>query len=255
MIAMTIYACLVLVAIAFPARATEFTAMTTPLPPYSINKGLHVHGISVDVLAMLMTLSGSPMTTDDVKLMLWSHAFQLTERGPKRIMLNLPRTPKLEPLFKWVGPIHTANYVVIGRQTAKPVNSLSDLHKRKTATIRDTLPEKTLLEAGVPKSSLKPSLTHVIPLKKLKAKMVDYFVHSDASATYMLDKMSMKHSDYKILHTFLQVPLYYGFSKDTSDAFIERLNQNLVKIKAPGKDGMSRFDHIVKKYLPKGMVQ
>lgn len=254
-IATAIIALVVAVVLSTPARAADYIAMTSPLPPYSINKGLHVHGISVDVLAMMMTLAGSPMTTDDVKLMLWSHAFQLTEKGPKRVMLNMPRTPQIEPRFKWVGPIHINKFVVVGRKGAPEVSDLKDLHSKKTATIRDSLPEKTLLEAGVPKKSLKSSLTHVIPLKKLKSKMVDYFVHSDVSATYMLDKMSMKHSDYTVRHTFLEVPLYFAFSKDTSDKFIKKLNDTLAQLKKPGKDGRSRYDRIVAKYLPKGTIK
>ena len=62
-IATAIIALVVAVVLSTPARAADYIAMTSPLPPYSISKGLHVHGISVDVLAMMMTLAGSPVSS------------------------------------------------------------------------------------------------------------------------------------------------------------------------------------------------
>ena len=236
--------------ILIPAHAAEYTAMTAPLPPYAINKGLHVHGIAVDALAVIMTLSGSPMETDDVKLMLWTHGLKLTAAGPQKVLLNVPRTPKLDPLFKWVGPIDVLNYVVIGREDCKPILSVEDLNESKVATIRDSLPEKALLALGVNKEALASSITHVIPLKKLQNRMIEYFAHGDLSTIYLMERMGMNAKNYHIKHTYLEVPLYYAFSKDTSDDFIEKLNENLVKLKKPGSDGKSRFDKIVAKYLP-----
>ena len=240
--------------IAAPTQASDYVAMTSPLPPYTINKGLHVKGIAVDTLAIIMTLSGSPMTTDDVKLMLWSHAFKQTTKGPHRIMLNVPKTSQLSPLFKWVGPLHVTKYVIIGRKDGKQITSTADLSGYKVGTIRNSLPEKALIASGVQKKDIASSVTHVIPLKKLDNKMVDYFVHTDTSATYLMKKMGMKMNKYAVLHTYLEVPLYYAFSKDTKDTFINLLNENLVKMKKPGTDGKSRFDKIVSKYLPNGVM-
>lgn len=236
--------------ILIPAQASDYSAMTAPLPPYAINKGLHVHGISVDTLAVIMTLSGSPMETDDVKLMLWTHGLRLTASGPNRVLLNVPRTPKLDPLFKWVGPIDILKYVVIGKKDCKPILSVEDLNSTKVATVRDSLPEKALLALGVNKEAIASSVTHVIPLKKLQNRMVEYFAHGDLSTIYLMNRMGINAQDYHIKHTYLEVPLYYAFSQDTSDDFIDILNENLVKLKKPGSDGKSRFDKIVSKYLP-----
>lgn len=242
-------------ALGLPATAGEYTAMTAPLPPYSINKGLRVKGIAVDTLAVIMTLSGVPMESRDVKLMLWSHAFKITEAGPHKIMLNVPRTPNIESLFKWVGPIHVSKYVVIGRKNGKNINTLADLNNYKVGTIRDSLPEKALLASGVKKSALASSVTHVIPLKKLDNRMIDYFAHADTSTLYLMKAMGMKASKFEILHTYLEVPLYYAFSKDTDDEFIKKLNINLANLKTPGSDGKSRFDKIAAKYLPNNVLK
>jgi len=236
-------------------HASDFKAMTSPLPPYSINKGLHVKGIAVDTLAVLMTLSGSPMETRDVKLMLWSHAFKYATVGPQRIMLNVPRTPKFEKLFKWVGPIHISKYVVIGRKDGKQISSISDLNGYKVGAVRGSLAEKALQQTGLQKGTINSSVTHFIPLKKLDNKMLDYFAHADISALYLMKTMGMNMNKYEIEYTYLEVPLYYAFSKDTKDSFIKTLNDNLQKLKTPGSDGMSRFDKITAKYMPLGSVK
>lgn len=234
--------------------APNFIAMTSPLPPYSINKGLHVKGISVDILAVIMTLSGVPMQSDDVKLMLWTHALKITTAGPHKIMLNVPQTATLKPMFKWVGPIDTNKFVVIGRKGGKTINSLADLKGHRVATIRDSLPEKALFESGIKKPTVSSAVTHIIPLKKLDRKMIDFFAYGDVSTTYLMKSMGMKLNKFKVIHTYGEVPLYYAFSKDTPDSFINTLNEKLQKLKKPGKDGKSRYDKIVAKYLPHGVI-
>ena len=186
--------------------------------------------------------------------MLWSHALQIGAAGPHKIVLNLPRTPDVEGLFKWVGPLAVTKYVVIGRKKGKKFNALSDLNKHKVGTLRDSLSEKALLESGINKKALTSSVSHIIPLKKLDTKMIDFFAHGDASAAYLMKAMGLKTAKYKILHTYSEVPLYFAFSKDTSDKLIKKLNDNLAKMKKPGKNGLSRVDRIVSKYLPKGVL-
>jgi polar amino acid transport system substrate-binding protein len=238
------------------AFAAEFIAMTGPLPPYSINKGLHLKGISVDTLVMIMSLSGFPMETDDVKLMLWSHAFKKTQAGPKRIMLNVPKSVRYEKTFKWVGPIHVSKYVLIGRKGKKvSLSSPTSLDAFKIATIRRSAPEKVLLKEGVSKSAIVSSSMHVSALRQLNNKQVDFFAYGNYSAAYLMKGMGMNLQNFKVYYTIKEVPLYYAFSRDTSDELIHRLNENLKTMKIPGPDGRSRFDKIVGKYLPDGAIR
>lgn len=247
--------CILMLALSVaPTRANDFAAMTAPSPPYSISNGLHVNGISVDTLAVIMSLSGAPMQTDDVKLMLWEHGLRMTAAGPRKVMLNVPRTEQLDPMFKWVGPIGVERYVIIGRKNGKRIKTLADLNGHTVASIRNSPSERAILASGVKKSTIKSSLTHVIPLKQLSMRMVDFFVHTNSAAAYLMGAMHMKTDDYSVILTFLEVPIYYAFSKDTKDGFIAKLNENLRKLKKPGKNGVSRFDKIVGKYLPQGAL-
>ncbi|QJB58090.1 transporter substrate-binding domain-containing protein [Pseudodesulfovibrio sp. zrk46] len=238
-----------------PCQAGKYVALTAPMPPFSINKGLRVKGIAVDILSVLMAQSGAPIDTKDVKLMLWRHALQIGAAGPQKIVLNLERTPDNEHNFKWVGPIATREYVVVARKGSPHLNSLNDLGKNKVGTLRDSLPEKELLAQGIPRTAMSSSFSHIVPLKKLKSKMVSYFAHGTASTAYLMKSAGLKWKDYEVVLTFNEVPIYFGFSKDTPDAFINKMNTNLAKLKRPGAGGRSGYEKIVAKYLPPEVVK
>lgn len=227
--------------------------MTAPMPPFAINKGLYVQGIAVDTLQLLMAQSNSPLGRDDVKLMMWNHGIRQTIAGPNKVLLNVPKTPALSPFFKWVGPVYVNRYVIIGRNDCKVVSSMDELNQYKVSTVRDSLPEKALIDCGIKESTITSSVTHVIPLKNLDSRKVDYFAYADTSARYIMQSMGKDLDDYTFGHTYQEVPLYFAFSRDTSDDFIQTLNENLARMKQPGSDGMSRFDKIVAKYMPLGL--
>lgn len=239
-----------------PVFSAEFVAMTGPLPPYSINKGLHLKGISVDTLVIIMSLAGFSMETDDVKLMLWSYAFKKTKAGPNRIMLNVPKCAEHEKMFKWVGPIHSSKYVLIGKKGSTfSISSTANFDGFKVATVRRSATEKILLKDGVSKSTIVSSSTHITALRMLKTGQVDFFAYGDYSAAYLMKGMGMNPHDFKVYYTIKEVPLYYAFSLDTDDDVIRKLNDNLRKMKKVGADGKSRFDKIVSKYLPNGAIE
>lgn len=237
-----------------PSYSGDFTAFSGPLPPYSISKGLKLKGISVDTLTVIMGLSGAPIERNKIKLMLWQHAFKMTQKGPRSIMLNVPKTTSNSKLFKWVGPIHTTKYVLIGSKGVSPVAIPAGLNGKKTATVRGSAPEKALISAGVPQNALAQSTSHVVPLRQLASKKVDYFASMEASAAYLMTGLGMKPNQYGIAQTIKEVPMYYAFSKDTEDGLIAKLNENLKKMKEPGPDGKSRYEKIVAKYLPNGGI-
>lgn len=237
------------------ASGADFSAMTCPLPPYSINKGLNVQGIAVDTLTMIMTLSGVPMTSEDVKLMLGRHAAKITAEGPAKIMLNAVKTEKNTPKFKWVGPYAINRLVVVGKKGGPTISGLDDLNQYKTSTVRRSLPAQDLIEAGVSGKSLVQFPTCLVPLKDLKNDKVNFFAFYDSAATYMMQTLDMRMDNYKVMLTYREEPLYFAFSKDTPDNLIAKLNTALEKLKQPDKNGKSRYDRIVAKYLPHGLLQ
>lgn len=171
-------------------------------------------------------------------------------------MLNSVKTKANSHDFKWVGPVTTSRYVIIGRAEADhDITVPDDLLSRETATIFNSPAELALMTAGVPSDALKRSSSHVLPLRELEDGKVDYFATRAAAAAYQMKAMSMKPGDYRVINTYKEVPLYFAFSTDTDDALIERLNASLNALRKPGANGKSRYDMTVKKYLPDGTIE
>lgn len=248
---------IVLLAIASaPALGGEFKGLSSSMQPYSINKGLRLNGISVDVLTTIMSMASTPMDKKCIKLVHYGHAIQTTRKGPKCVMLNAIKNKANATQFKWVGPMTVSRYVLIGKKEAeKDVAIPADMHDKTIATIFNSPSELALMVAGVSSDHLKRSSSHVPPLRELACGKVDYFATVAAKAAYLMKSMSMDPAQYAIVATYKEVPLYFAFSKDTSDKLIAKLNNALNEIKKNGPDGRSHYDKIVKKYLPSGMLK
>jgi len=243
-------------ALTLPAAAGEFITITTPSPPYSVSQCLRVKGISVTVLSELMKMTGIPFNPKKVRLLPWARAFQEAETKSHRILLNIPRSPRLENSFKWVGPLTKRRFVVIAKKgTALTIDTLADATKYKIATIRDSGPEKVLVSKGADKSKIQQNTTHVQALRGLDANAVELFAHSDLATAYFMTGLGLNPKNYRIVNTYFEEEIYYAFSKDTDDTKISKLNQALNTIKTPSANGISRFEEIVAEYLPNGKLE
>ena len=246
-----IAALLLLLTLTTPVVADDFVALTGPYPPFSINKGIRVKGISVDTLVEMMKLTGTPFNAKNVKLMPWSRALQEAAFMPRRIILNVPRTSDVQDDFKWVGPIDTIRFALIGHKSDQlDIGSLRDAGKHKLASIRNSGPEKVALSEGVSENDLNRHLTHVRALRELSNREVDMFIHSDAATAYFMPGLGMNPEEFAVVHVFEETPLYFAFSKDVDDALIERLQAALDQLKQSGD-----YDKIVAKHLPRGRLR
>lgn len=247
---------ILLISFCSPAFSGDFKIFSAPMPPYSISKGMQLSGISVDILTQIMATAGYPLDAKDFKLVQGCYGLRTTQKGPKCIMLNCVKTKTNSPGFKWVGPMTTSKYVLIGKIDAEQDISIpKDLLSRKTATIFNSPPERALMTTGVPSNILKRSSSHVLPLRQLADKKIDYFATRAATATYQMKSLSMEPKDYKIIKVYKEVPLYFAFSKDTDDALIKKLNEALKALRKPGANGQSCYDMAVKEYLSDGIIK
>lgn len=238
------------------AHAGEYLALTGPLPPLSVNKGLRVKGIAVGTLIEIMDMAGVTFNPRNVKLVPWSVAYDEALHKPGRIMLNAPRTDNDNTDFKWVGPVVTSRFGLIGRKGEVFVlNTPVDALNYSVSTIRGSSPEKALLAQGVTKDQFKQNSSHVQALKQLKSGESDLFAYSDLGGAYFMKTMGIDPREYTMAHTYLEVPMYFAFNKATDDGIIAKLNKALRQLKQPGPAGVSRFDEIVERYLPNGRIK
>lgn len=237
------------------SRADDFVVVTGLRPPFSFNKGLYMDGIAVDTFENVMKMTGREFDRKNVKLVRWRVALGQTAFKKNRALLVVERTPELEKLFKWVGPIDFPNYALIGKK-GQPfeIASIQDVSRYTIGAVRDSDTAKALLTEGVAPASLRLSTSYVQPFLQLKNGEVDLVAFSDMAAAFRMRKMGMDQADYDVYHVFRKPPLYFAFSKDTDDATIKLFNDALAMYKKPMSEWRSVYDKNVGKYLPKGPV-
>lgn len=220
--------------------------MASPYPPYSESYGLSVKGMAVSTLTTIMGMCGMPIGEREIKLMPWAYASESAARQSQRILLNAPRTPQTEHLYKWVGPVDTARIVLIGRKRDHLfIPTRAHLKDYRVATVRWSRPEKILVAGGMEETRLHRSPSHVQALRQLDSGEVDLFAATELGIPCLLAGMGMREEDYTVYFTFDEEPLYFAFSRDTDDQLISRLNQALREIKAAGPQGVGRYDRMV----------
>lgn len=239
---------------ASPASADEYIVLAGSYPPFCYNKGLHVDGVSVDTLETIMDMTKTPFNRRNIKLMALDKAYSQAERLPKRIVLNVPRTPEVEEKFKWVGPIYFPKYVLVGKKGNKVTISVADdILKYKIGAIRGSDAIEALQEDSR-SSKIKSSSSYVQPLLQLKKGEVDMVAHTDAGTAYFMHKMRMNRKKYEVEFVYRKVPLYFAFSKDTDDATIKLYNDALASYKIAMAHGDSAFAKDMRKHLPRGVI-
>lgn len=238
------------------AQADEYVVMAGVYPPFCFNKGLSVGGVSVDTIESIMKMTNTPFNRKSIKLMPLKKAYSDAETKSKRVILNVPRTPELEDKYKWVGPIYFPKYVLIGKKGKEYVIATTeDAEKYKVGSVRGSAPYASLLNDGVDPKKVKAHTTYVQPLLELKGKKVDLIANSNLETAYLMRKMRMDPSKYKVAYVYKKVPLYFAFSKDTDDAKIKLYNNALASIKTPMANGDTVFKKNLRKYVPTGEIK
>lgn len=237
------------------AWATEFKVLAGPLPPFSVNKGMRTNGIGVDTFAVIAKMTGMPFDRTKVRFLDWSRAYAETMAFPNRVLLNVPRTPAVEDKFKWVGPIDFIQYVLVSKDKKDiQATSLSDFAEYKVGVVRGSGPCAILQKENFASTSLMQSSSYIQPLMQLRGNQVDLIAVSDMGVTWNMRKMRIDQEDYKVVHAFKRIPLYFAFNKKTDDATIQLLNNALESYKRPNPAGISAYEKRVVRYLPYGVV-
>jgi hypothetical protein len=235
--------------------AQDPAVMAAPLPPYCINKGLHVSGIGVDAMTEIMAAVNVPFDPKHVKLMPFAVGLKkvLSLRG--QTLLNVPQDRTDGTKLKLVGPVDVVRYALIGRKgRGLRISTWKDAARYKIATIRGSEAEQALIAWGADPMTLMRSSAHILPLYQLASKEADLIALPDTTMSYYLETMGTRGQAYEVVHAYKRVPLFFAFSPDTDDGLVKRLNEALKALQRPGPNGKSRFDVIVERYLPDGRL-
>ena len=232
-----------------------FRVVTENLPPFNFMQDGKVIGISAEVVRHIFHEAGYSMEQGDIQkgdiqMCPWARAYYDVQHSPNTVLFSMARTENRESLFQWVGPISNVTIGVIAKKQRKiKIATAADFTKYRIGSVRDGAPEQLLIKAGVDVESLQRLAFPEMNIKKLQADRIDMFPFNLQTSQYLMLNLGMNPDDYEIVFTLKKKDLYIALHKDTDSTLVASLQAALDRMKQPGNDGISPFEHIVSKYL------
>jgi polar amino acid transport system substrate-binding protein len=215
------------------------------MPPYNyMAKDGNVMGVSTLFLETIMRKNGTPIDTSKIHVTSWSRAYEEVLSKKSAILYSAARIQEREDKFKWVGPIDKMQIGLMAKKSKHiQINSVSDLYQYKIGTMHRTTADQLVLDTGVKEENL-DRFSHVrSQLKKLSFDRVDMVAFSYQAMKYLIKELGLNPDEYELVYLLEEVELYYAFSKDFDDAFIQRLN---AIVKELNDDPQTSFESLKK---------
>jgi len=196
--------------------------------PSSMLVNGRVAGIATDKLRSALAHAG---VAYEIALLPWQRAYTAALQRPDTCVYSTTRTPEREALFKWVGPLDTAHWVLMGRIDRKlALASLEQARGLRIGTYHGDARDAYLRSRGfatdaAPNDFLNP--------QKLLQGRIDLWAASWRRGSTVLQKHGWD-KDIEPVLTFRQIDVYLACNRSVPDALVARLNAELVAMARNG---------------------
>lgn len=222
----------VLLAVAANVQAApQLYIATEASPPASMLEGRTVVGSSTDKVREIMARSGISYHID---LYPWKRAYTSALRRDNACVYSTTRTPEREALFRWIGPLDEAQWVLLAlAERGYQFKSLEDARGLRIGTYHGDAREDYLRARGFKVDSAHNDL---INPRKLLLNRIDVWAASLRRGSDALEQNGWSASIVPVL-TFRTVQVYLACNKGVPQATALRMQEAL---NAMERDGSSR---------------
>lgn len=201
---------------------------TEASPPSSMLDGGRVTGIATDKVRALMARAGAAYT---VELLPWKRAYTAALRRPDACVFSTTRLPERERLFKWVGPLDEAQWVLMGRADRDyGLHGLDDARRYRVGTYNGDARDQYLRQRGF---ALDPAQNDLINPRKLLLNRIDLWAASLRSGSTVLAEHGWAGQIVPVL-VFNRVQVYLACNPAVPDALVARMNAALEEMARDG---------------------
>ena len=200
-------------------QKNTLTFYTENYPPSNYLRNNELTGVSVEVLKLMW--QKMKMKEQEIYVVPWARGYSNTLHRANSVLFTMARTPQREKLFKWVGPIYTAEHVLVARENFKEkITQFNQAFKYNIAAIKDDISEITLIENNFPEERM-ALVTHLRQaILLLKNKRIDLMIISKSALKGLLSENNITMDDIKIIYSVNKVGNYFAFNNQTPDALI-----------------------------------
>ena len=215
---------------------------TEEFPPLNLMQDGQLTGQATEVVQEILKRMD---INKDITLLLWSDAYQKLVNEPNIVLFSTSLISERKDLFKWVGPLSSAEiYFYTSKDCTLNLKTLDDAKKvLKIAVLKDYAIAGILKEKGftnlVEYNTIQEIFTELLNGK------VNLFPCSNLVMSSELKNLGIAPDEFKKALFITSELEYIAFSKATSDELIQTWQNHLNDMKNDGT-----FDTIFKKWLP-----
>lgn len=211
------------------ASLNEFQLTTEENPPFNFtdSKTGKFVGIATELLEEAFKRASVSYTITPLP---WSRAYNLALNNKRTCVFVTAFTEDRKPLFKWVGPLTSVEWVVFGRAGKKyEVKSIDDLKKIRVGGYQDDAPTVFLKKQGV---KIDIVIEDELNPRKLHMDRIDAWVTNNIRGPLLAKKLGFP--PMQKIYSIKTIDHFLACNKATDDATIAALNQKVKALRAEG---------------------
>ena len=190
-----------------------------------------VVGISTDKVRAALERAGIAYT---IELLPWKRAYAAATDRPDACVYSTTRTPERESLFKWVGPLDSAEWVLMARASRRfALRSLEDARPYRIGTYYGDARDQFLRSRGFNVDSAPNDL---INPRKLLLGRIDLWAAALRIGSPVLEQNGWAGQIVPVL-VFNRTDVYLACNRAVPDALIARLNGAIGALERDGTMG------------------
>jgi polar amino acid transport system substrate-binding protein len=211
---------------------------TESAAPHSMLEGKRVVGIGADTVREIMVRAHIDHT---VEILPWKRAYTAALEHHDTCVFSTTRTPEREALFKWVGPIGEADWVLMARADRKiHLDSLDDARRYRIGTYNGDARDLYLRARGF---DVDPAPNDLLNPRKLMANRIDLWAASIRRGSVALERMGYAGKIVPVL-VFNKIRVYLACNRAVPDELRARMSTALESMEHDGslQRIMHRYD-------------
>jgi len=206
-------------------------------PPSSMLVDGRPTGYQTDKMHALLQRAGVPYR---IEILPWKRAYVMAQRDPYTCVYSTTRTPERENQFKWVGPINSTEWVLLGRADQQyRLRTLDDARSLRIGTYNGDARGEYLRSRGFTVDATSNDMANQ---QKLLLNRIDLWAISVRADRNMLERLTLGGKIVPVL-TFNRVQLYLACNPSVPDVLVDRLNATFEVLRRDGTLGRIERDY------------
>lgn len=223
-------------------KSNPFTYYTEIYPPWNYVDNDSVTGLSPELMRLIwkkLTLKEKP-----INVLPWARAYHDVRENKNTVLMTPVKTAERAPLFKWVGPISSAEYILIGLSSDSiKISTIDDAKRYTIGSIREDAAEQLIIKQGIPKMNVSSLNTLYQAVNMLKLKRVDLIAYEKRSFIIYCKKEGIRLSEFQNLYLISKEHDHYAFNITTPDSVIHQFQKALDSLH-------SEHQRLIEQFIP-----